>query len=487
MSTLHEQPAAKIGQWDRFETSIENLNSYKYPYHDVSLDVTYTRPDGGTIRFWGFYDGGTTWKVRCMPDQIGLWSYEAVFSDGSPGKSGSFECIPSHLPGLIHKDEINPMWFGYKGGKHVMVRSFHVGDAFFAENISDDKRKTFLDWVQSYGYNMLSLASHYMNRQSPGRGLGWKTPKLWPLDAAEYRKMERILDELAERRILVFPFAGFFGRESFFPNAERDQVHYVKYTIARIGVYWNMLFNVAGPEPVLCNNPFMVKSEVDRLGKLIRSCNAFGQLITVHNETGDDVFRREDYIDYVTLQGPKTRSRDVMSYVLLRNHPKYGPLYAQETLWPGNIHGHPKYTDEDIRKNAFVATMSAAAINYADHNGDSSSGFSGSLDPEDAVVSRHQIIKHIWDFFETVEFYRMSPHQNVVDKGYCLAEIGKQYLVYLESGGSVNIDVVEGIYSVEWINARDTSDRRTGERTWAGQNLQAPDQNDWLVYLVSIG
>ena len=99
-----------------------------------------------------------------------------------------------------------------------MFRSFHVGDRFFASNWDDpfddndgNKRTEFLNWLQGQGYNMLSIASHYLNRQEKGRGDGWTTLKLWPFNVEEYREMETILDELSRCEIIVFPFAGFFG------------------------------------------------------------------------------------------------------------------------------------------------------------------------------------------------------------------------------------------------------------------------------------
>ena len=87
--------AATVGQWDRFECSVPNTTSYKDPHRDVTLNATFTRPDGSTVGFWGFYDGGTTWRIRFMPDQLGTWTYMATFSDNSPGVSGTFNCIES--------------------------------------------------------------------------------------------------------------------------------------------------------------------------------------------------------------------------------------------------------------------------------------------------------------------------------------------------------------------------------------------------------
>ena len=345
--------AADVGVWDRFEATVSNTREYADPYGDVTLEAVYTAPDGRRIGFWGFHDGGTTWRIRFMPDQLGAWRYEARFSDGAPGVSGAFECVASDLPGMISIYAANPVWFGYRGGGPVLVRSLHVGDRFFASNWPDEKRAAFLDWARAQGYNMLSIASHYLNREEKGRGEGWDTPKLYPLDAAEYRRMERLLDDLAARRFLVSPFAGFFGKNSNYPRDPAEQERYVRYTLARLGPYWNLLFNVAGPEPNL-KKTWMESRDVVRLGKLIQKLDVFGQPLSVHNRTGDDPYVSASWTTYGTLQGPKTVDRRRLSLGLLRNHHRAKPLYAQETLWAGNKFHKEPYTDEDLRKNAYV-------------------------------------------------------------------------------------------------------------------------------------
>jgi hypothetical protein len=267
----------QVGQWERFEASVVNRKDYADPYRDVALNVVCTRPDSSTVKLWGFYDGGGIWKLRVMPDQTGDWAYEASFSDGSPSVKGSFKCGVSELPGMISRDETNPVWFGYRGGKHTLVRALHVGDRFFAANWPARERTRFLDWAGKQGYNTLSIASHFLKREGPERGAHWDLPKLWPLDAAEYARMEQTLDELAARRMIVFPFAGFFGQSSNYPTDPADQELYIRYTLARLGCYWNLMWNTAGPEPNV-GKSWMSDADVQRLGKLIARLDPQGHL-----------------------------------------------------------------------------------------------------------------------------------------------------------------------------------------------------------------
>jgi hypothetical protein len=472
---------------------VTNTTEYQDPYRDVTLKADFIRPDGSVVGFWGFYDGGKTWRLRFMPDQLGVWTYTARFSDGTPGQNGTFNCVESDLPGLLGAYELNPIWFGFKGGGPMLIRSFHCGDRFFARNWDDpadendgEKRKIFLDWAQARGYNTLSIASHYLNRRSKGRGNGWDTPDLWPLNATEFQYLEKILDDLATRRMILFPFAGFFGRDSNFPRSPTDQNHYFRYVLARLGAYWNLLFNVGGPEPLLRNRPFLTFGEVCRLGAEIRSLDVFGHALTVHNATGNDVYRGESWLGFGTLQGPKTTDRRRLAEGLLRNHHPSKPLYAQETLWPGNTFGHPVYSDEDIRRNAFVILFSAAMINYGDMNGSSSSGFSNSMDPKDAISSRHAIIHQIWDVFADLPWSRMKPRPDLVNTGYCLADPGHSYLVYIEKSENINVKIRPNTYKVEWLNARKPSDFHQAGETNDGRGLQPPGAGDWILQMTRI-
>ncbi|MGH9340844.1 MAG: DUF5060 domain-containing protein [Acidobacteriota bacterium] len=494
------EAGVEVGQWDRFEASVTNTKKYADPYYDVTLDLIWTRPDGSIVSFFGFYDGGATWKFRFMPDQLGTWSYQATFSDGSAGGSGTFKCIVSDIPGQLGKSEVNPMWFGFKGGRHLLVRAFHVGDRFFASNWDDpadpndgERRKSFLDWTQQQGYNLLSIASHYLNRPVAGRGLGRDTPKLWDKKngrpkAEEYGEMELILDELKRRRMLVYPFSGFIGKATDYPETEIDQERYIRYTMARLSSYWNILYAVASPEPNV-GDDWLPPETVVRLGKTVQRYNVSGHLVSVHNATPDtfegNIYKDADWTDYLITQGPKTFDLAHLSKIHLRNLHLRKPLLAQETLWPGNG-AHPPYDEVNIRKNAYVLTMSGAAICFGDMNGNSSTGFSGTMALSDRNQSWHDAIKTVWDFFEGLPFYLMKPRQDLLSgsEAYALAQEGRKYLVYLPSRGTVNVSVPAGTYEIIWINAQNTSERILAGRTNTGRDLKSPPHgDDWLLYM----
>lgn len=479
MGNEHTVPI-EIPLWGRFEKTFNQTTSLRDPYASTDFYAEFTGPSGKKRFVYGFYDGENLWKIRFMPDEVGPWIFQGSF--GHLGSfSGNFLCVPSDIPGPLRPFAENPFWFAYGNGKPFLMRSLHVGDLFLAQNWPESERMSFLEWFQEAGYDTLSIASFLQNRGEYGRGIGWDTPRLWPLKAEEWQALEKILDELAARRIVVYPFAGFFGREAYNPNSVRGIYTYIRYALARLSSYWNLIWNVGGPEPLLRSNPYMTRAEVLALATLIKQYDPSDHLLSVHNQTGDDEFQDDLIFDYSTLQGPKTVNRMELRKALLLNRKRLRPLYAQETLWPGNIHGHPPYTEDDIRRNSVVLLMSGASINFADHNGDSSSGFSGALRPELRNAARHDIMKAVWDFFESIPFQEIKPMDEMVSVGFCSGKKDEFYLVYFEKEMKTCLHLGEGNYKVTWIRAGNDFSCRDGGIAKGTVTLTAPTEQHWLA------
>jgi hypothetical protein len=102
-------------KWYKYEIQFSSSTNYENPIQDVkSFEVTFTSPSGNKKTINGFWDGGTTWKSRFMPDETGTWSFETRCSDtknsGLNGQKGSFLCKPNTNAKDIYKHGpiINP-------------------------------------------------------------------------------------------------------------------------------------------------------------------------------------------------------------------------------------------------------------------------------------------------------------------------------------------------------------------------------------------
>ena len=82
----------------------------------------------------------------------------------------------------------------------------------------------------------------------------------------------------------------------------------------------------------------------------------------------------------------------------------------------------------------------------------------------------------------------MSPDDSLVSKGWCLAKTGQVYAVYLPEGGTTNLNLVAGSYTVQWYNPRAGGELQKGSVTnVTGPGTvslgKAPKDNnkDWVI------
>jgi hypothetical protein len=80
----------------------------------------------------------------------------------------------------------------------------------------------------------------------------------------------------------------------------------------------------------------------------------------------------------------------------------------------------------------------------------------------------------------------MHPRNDLSSTTYCLADPGKEYLVYLPEGGKASVDLsaASGSISVEWFNPRSRETARgEGASGGAERTFQAPFGGDAVLYL----
>ena len=72
---LVEAGQADVAVWNRWEQTLTSSRTYSNPYQQVTLSVTYAGPNGQKIKGYGFWDGGNTFKIRCMFSTPGTWTW----------------------------------------------------------------------------------------------------------------------------------------------------------------------------------------------------------------------------------------------------------------------------------------------------------------------------------------------------------------------------------------------------------------------------
>jgi len=70
-----------IEKWKRWERTLTSSRIYSNPFFTHDLKVTYTSPTWKTYSVYGFWDGGPTFRIRFMSNEIGIWNWKTTFSD----------------------------------------------------------------------------------------------------------------------------------------------------------------------------------------------------------------------------------------------------------------------------------------------------------------------------------------------------------------------------------------------------------------------
>jgi len=91
--------------------------------------------------------------------------------------------------------------------------------------------------------------------------------------------------------------------------------------------------------------------------------------------------------------------------------------------------------------------------------------------------------QHLYDFWTAREWWKMEPQKGVGPAGVlCLGIPGDAYVMYLPTGGSIQVSLPEGKFVARWY------DRRNGVYLEAGpvrssewRSPAAPDSRDWIL------
>jgi hypothetical protein len=86
-----------------------------------------------------------------------------------------------------------------------------------------------------------------------------------------------------------------------------------------------------------------------------------------------------------------------------------------------------------------------------------------------------------------VPFWRMGPDSRLSSTGICLAEPGRNYLVYAPSGGEFAVDLSAGAgeeFSARWFNPRNgKANPGKGVVATERTSFHCPDGRDWVLWL----
>ncbi len=455
-----------------FEKSVTNQKEYRNPFDfkKVELQTTFTSPSGRVVRFWGFYDGDQRWKYRFMPDETGVWKYHYRFSDGG-GKEGrgSFNVVEQGaLKGVIRAYKKNPRWFAYNGNEPFFLKSYNLSNgALFG---------TPLEWAVSHvygkilerGYNHLQLfilplfPTPACNFTDAPQGVtdpvfrGLEPSKT--MDLVVLRRLEEHFGWLNDHGIAVHFFLGFDGKDQgprWKHMSKREREFCVRYVTARLAAFSN-----------ICGWNFTWETTGDRLEpelmEWLKRDDPWDHLRTYHDEYPLANHYSNPLYTFAAIENkgflsPRKSSLSHNQACLYAYQGKPVLMSEGNGLWMWAWGA----SEDDIRRSAWGTTMAGASFSWNDLTGKTG----------ECVMTSNDIFHTRADEYldvlyrvltEELVFHRMEPRAELLSgftgNAYLLAEKNEQYLIYLEEGGSVTLDLSEAAgsskFSVNWVDPK---------------------------------
>jgi len=479
--------------YEPYDITIITSNSYLNPYLDVSLNATFFGPTK-TITINGFWDGGTTWKIRIAPTEVGTWSYITTSNDAQlNNKTGSFNVIDSGKKGFIIRDPLNKFAFKRANGENVLL----MGDTNW--NSMSDRSRTFSNSIfkqyinirasQKFNFMRTYMVPFYSATTDAHYNEGGPAFNPWNPDNINPGYFQE-----ADRRILYANSKGIImhlvvGADqtlltTFFGWGNGKMERYIKYLTARYGAYdiaWEgrTEFEEQGSTP-----PGYI-ALANQIGNWIEVYDPYDHIQSTHTLNSNNELGNELWLDWIMHQ---SQNWSMIIGDRVFNKPVMNEEFYYEAGGANPIYDAGSVIADTMRKGAWIVmTYGASGFAYANMGtlNARSSPFEGI---QYATSDGATYMTYLYNFWSKTNYIKLSPKHNLASSGYLLGTntLGKEYIIYLPNGGSTTVDLTSlpGLLQLEWYNPR--TGTYQGQTTVQGGTLRSftsPDSNDWVLHV----
>jgi hypothetical protein len=360
------QATGKVERWGRYELALPGPQTGN-PFVDVEFGATF-RHASGIIEADGFYDGEGIYRVRCMPDSTGAWTWQTRSNSKElDGKTGRFICLaPSpenHGPVSVRRVH----HFAYADGAPYIPTGTtcyawkHQGDELEEQTLSTLRKAPFNKmrmcvFPKHYAHNENEPPFYPFERNSSGQN------DYARFNAAFFRHLEQRVSDLQQLGIeadliLLHPY----DRWGFAEMSSEADDRYLRYIVARLSAYRNVWWSVAN------EFNFMKKKTMadwDRFCRLIRAKDPYGHLLSIHNGGSEaDVLydHSKSWITHVSVQSRHLRQ----GAEFRRRYAK--PVIFDECYYEGNIARRwGNITAEEMVQRFWLGTVMGCYVGHGE-------------------------------------------------------------------------------------------------------------------------
>ena len=170
-----EQGSDVVEIYERFELVVDMDAEFENPFdqREVTLDASFTGPDGSSYEVPGFWDARDSWRLRFTPPAVGEWEYRVTVTDhrGTSGPlSGSFDVVPGERRGWLQVGSdvdatYSPRYLAYSDGTPWYGRGHADLDMALGGsdpdgglrifNLMPERGENFVMWWPTWGSNFI--------------------------------------------------------------------------------------------------------------------------------------------------------------------------------------------------------------------------------------------------------------------------------------------------------------------------------------------
>lgn len=369
---LSATAAAAAERWGVWETELHGP-AEDAPYTEVTVSATFTQ-GGRSLDVPGFWDGGTTYRLRFSPPTEGEWRYvtrsnrpeldgkRGAFTAGAPtgGNRGPVEVFDTFY--LRYADGTPYHQFGTTC--YVWT---HQTEALQAQTLktlaaSPFNKIRFCVFPKAYTYNQNEPPNFAFVKRADGKGFDFERP-----DPAFWRHFEqRILDlqrlGIEADLILWHPY----DRWGFSEMTKEQDDRYLRYCIARLSAFRNVWWSLANEYDLMAPGAMKghrgnkAMADWDRFFQILQREDPHQRLRSIHNCRGFYDYTRP-WVTHASIQ-----SSQLHRGVEFRQHFNK-PVIYDECRYEGDVpQGWGNLTARQMSDCFWLGTLSGCYVGHGE-------------------------------------------------------------------------------------------------------------------------
>jgi len=423
----------------------------------------------------GFYNGDGEWVIRFSPGRIGVWrgitSSAVVELNGV--ELGPLNCVENTNPavhGRLVIDSRHPHRFRFEDGAQAIPLGFEWDWMFAQHQEKPEEFRQMIDLLAARGFNYI-VTNVYAHSGFSDPNLEWvysppqrfvfggsnEAPDHSRLNMDFFKDYDAALAYAHSKGMLVHLMIQVQNKKVNWParkSAEDDL--YWRYVVARYQAYSNIVWDVSKECFYLLTPAGECDYILDRI-RLIRQTDGYRHLVTahdtaLHSEAQDSP--ADGACDFVSDQ---IHLRDIALYnheAIRRFRAGRKPYLNIEYGYERGVEALPTYKIAQSWQELLLWTWALYLGGaYPCYYYSNTSWDLVKYRPEAPGWARY---RYLMDFLSRLNFNVLTPDNEFVEQGYCMAEAGKQYLIFLPDGGDALVDLTAVLAGTalecEWLD-----------------------------------